>query len=154
MTLDDNVQRLVDESVLCWLATSSSAGQPSVSPKEVFAVFKEDSIIIANVASPNSVRNIKENPRACVSFVNVFTQRGYQILGTALYLRKGDDGFTEIEQVLLGITQGKFPFKSAFRVMAQEVKEILAPRYRLYPETTEQDQIASAMIRYGVRPLD
>jgi len=152
MILDANVRRLVDESVLCWLATSSAAGQPSVSPKEIFAVFKNDSIIIANVASPNSARNIKENPKVCISFVNVFTQRGYQIVGTAQDLRTGDDGFAEIEQLLLGITQGKFPFKSAFRVMAHEVAEIIAPRYRLFPETTEQDQIASAMISYGVRP--
>lgn len=73
-------------------------------------------------------------------------------MGAAEDIRKGDDGFAEIEQVLLGITQGKFPFKSVFRVIAQEVKEIIAPRYRLYPDTTEQDQIASAMISYGVRP--
>lgn len=152
MTLDANVQRLVDESVLCWLATSSTLGQPSVSPKEIFTVFNNDSIIIANIASPNSARNIKENPNACVSFVNVFTQKGYQITGTAQYLRSGDDGYSETEQILLGRTQGMFPFKSVFRVMAQEVNEIIAPRYRLYPATTEQDQIASAMISYGVCP--
>ncbi|MCA9278583.1 MAG: pyridoxamine 5'-phosphate oxidase family protein [Phycisphaeraceae bacterium] len=150
MKLDANVIRSIEESVLCWLATSSASGQPSVSPKEVFAAFNNDSIIIANIASPNSARNIRENSRACVSFVNVFTQKGFQIKGTALYLTKGDDDFAEIEQVLLNITQGKFPFKSVFRVMAEEVNEILAPRYRLYPETTEQDQIDSAMVAYGV----
>lgn len=152
MKLDANVCRVVDESVLCWLATSSADGQPSVSPKEVFAVFKNDSIIIANIASPNSARNSIENPKACVSFVNVFTQRGYQIKGAVHYLRKSNDEFAEVERVLLEITQGKYPFKSAFRVIAEEVSEILAPRYRLFPETTEQDQIESAMIRYGVQP--
>lgn len=152
MILEADVQRLVEESVLCWLATSSAAGQPSVSPKEIFSVFNDDSIVIANIASPNSARNIQENPRACASFVNVFTQKGYQLQGCALCLRKGDDGFREIEEVLLEMTQGKFPFKSVFRVMVEQVNEILAPRYRLYPETTEQDQVSSAMVRYGVRP--
>jgi uncharacterized protein len=152
LNLNANVLRLVDESVLCWLATSSESGQPSVSPKEVFTVFSDDSIIIANIASPNSAHNIRENAKACVSFVNVFTQKGYQIKGAAHNLRAGDDGFYEIEKVLLGITHGKFPFKSVFRVMADEVSEILAPRYRLYPETTENDQISSAMMSYGVRP--
>ena len=152
MIFDANVHRLVDESVLCWLATSSTSGQPSVSPKEVFAVFNDDSIIIANIASPNSAQNIRENCKVCVSFVNVLTQKGFQIKGAAHDLRRGDDEYSEIERVLLGITQGKFPFKSVFRVMAEEVSEILAPRYWLYPETTEQDQISSAMITYGVRP--
>lgn len=154
MTLDPNVIKLLDESVLCWFATSSANGQPSVSPKEVFAAYSNDSIVIANIASPNSARNIRESPKGCVSFVNVFTQKGFQIKGTAHYLRDGDEGYAQIEQVLLNITQGKFPFKSIFRVMAEEVNEILAPRYRLYPETTEHDQIASAMIRYGVGPLE
>ncbi len=152
MNLDANVNRLVEESVLCWLATSSASGQPSVSPKEVFTTFQNDSIIIANIASPNSARNIKENPKACVSFVNVFTQRGFQLKGAAQLLGVGDDGFSEIEQILLEITEGKFPFKTVFRVMVEEVSEIFAPRYRLFPETTEQDQVSSAMESYGVRP--
>ncbi len=74
--------------------------------------------------------------------------------GIAEYLCKGDQGFNEIEQVLLNITQGKFPFKSVFRVFAEEVSEILAPSYRFFPDTTEQDQASSAMIRYGVQPRD
>jgi len=151
--LDADALRLIDESVLCWLATSTASGEPNVSPKEIFAPFKDDSIIIANVASPNSARNIRENGKACVSFVNVFTQKGRQIRGTALELRKGDDGFSEIEHVLLDISMGEIPFKSAFRVMADGISEIVAPRYRLFPETTEQGQIASAMSSYGVQPL-
>ncbi len=154
MNLDANMRRLADQSVLCWLATCSETGQPSVSPKEVFAVYKRDSVVIANIASPNSARNIQENPKVCLSFVDVFTQKGYQIKGTAEYLCKGDEGYSEIEHVLLDITQGKFPFNSVFRVFAETASEILAPKYRLFPDTTEQDQVSSAMIRYGVQPRD
>lgn len=154
MILDQDILRLLEQSVLCWLATSSAAGQPNVSPKEIFLPYKNDSIIIANVMSPRSAKNLKANPKACVSFVNVFTQRGFQISGSAHCLSQTDDGYSEIEHELLKITQGKFPFKSVFRVMAEEVNEILAPRYRLFPETTEESQIASAMLTYGVRPRD
>jgi uncharacterized protein len=150
--LNDEINRSIDKSILCWLATSSSDGQPSVSPKEIFAHFNNDSVIIANVASPNSARNIRENPHACVSFVDVFTQKGYQIKGPAHYLTTKDTSYPEIEQSLKTLTFGKFPFKSVFRVFVNEVSEILAPRYRLFPETTEQDQIESAMISYGVQP--
>lgn len=152
MLLDQSILRLLDESVLCWLATGSDTGQPSVSPKEIFLSFNNDSIIIANVMSPKSARNLKANPKACVSFVNVFSQVGYQISGSAQYLTQSDNGYSEIERELLKITQGEIPFKSAFRVFAEEINEIIAPRYRLFPETTEQSQIASAMLTYGVRP--
>lgn len=152
--LDENVRRLLDESVLCWLATSSAAGQPSVSPKEVFAAFKDDSVIIANIASPGSARNIGENPHACLSFINIFTQKGYQVSGPATILRAGNPDYHEAQGVLLRITEGNFPFKVVFRVTAQDVRAIIAPRYRLYPDTTEQDQVASAMRAYGVRAID
>lgn len=151
MTLGQRVRNLAEESVLCWLATSSASGQPSVSPKEVFAVYNDDSIVIANIASPSSARNIRENPRACVSFVNVFTQKGYQIRGRASYLTGTDDEYAGIEEILRGIAGEKFPFKSVFRVLGDEVSEIIAPRYRLFPDTTEAEQIASAMETYGVR---
>jgi predicted pyridoxine 5'-phosphate oxidase superfamily flavin-nucleotide-binding protein len=150
MELDTDVIRLMDESVLCWLATSSAIGQPSVSPKEIFAPFKNNSIIIANIASPGSARNIRENPRACVSFVNVFTQKGYQVFGQAILLRDGDEDYPPVRDALFALSGEAFPFQSAFRVMIEQVKEIIAPRYRLYPETTEQDQIRSAMKTYGI----
>ncbi|MCA9298083.1 MAG: pyridoxamine 5'-phosphate oxidase family protein, partial [Phycisphaerales bacterium] len=146
------VCRSIDECVLCWLATCSASGAPNVSPKEVFAAFNGDSLVIANIASPNSARNIRATGRACVAFVDVFTQRGFQVSGAARELRKDDPSFESIESILLVLTEGKFPFKSVFRVMAEEVRTILAPRYVLYPETTEEEQIASAMVRYGVRP--
>ncbi len=150
--LDSDVLRLIDESVLCWLATSSASGQPSVSPKEIFASYNSDSIIIANIASPNSARNIRENGKANVSFVNIFTQKGRQVRGAVQERRRGDDGFEAMERVLVELTGGKLPFKSVFRVIAEDVSEIIAPRYRFFPDTTEQDQVESAMIRYGVQP--
>ena len=150
--LSVDVHEVIQRSVLCWLATSSASGEPSVSPKEIFAAFDDDSIIIANIASPGSLRNLRENPRACVSFIDVFTQKGYQIKGSAVVLSKGDPRYATIEAALLKLTGGKFPFKTVFRVMADEVREIIAPRYRLFPGTTEAEQIESAMRAYGVRP--
>ena len=154
MPFDPMVKQLAKESVLCWLATSSASGRPSVSPKEIFTTFNDDSIIIANIASPNSARNIREHGQACVSFVNVFTQKGFQIRGGASYLDRTHPDYAAVEPILVAMTGGAFPFKSAFRVMADEVDEIIAPRYRLYPETTEASQIESAMQRYGVQPRD
>ncbi|MBO6514874.1 MAG: pyridoxamine 5'-phosphate oxidase family protein, partial [Phycisphaerales bacterium] len=64
MNLTNDIHQLITESVLCWLATASPDATPSVSPKEIFKPYNNDSIIIANIASPNSARNIKANPHA------------------------------------------------------------------------------------------
>ena len=51
--------RLRAGSVLCWLATVDDHGMPNVSPKEIFCCHGERELLIANIASPQSVRNIK-----------------------------------------------------------------------------------------------
>jgi predicted pyridoxine 5'-phosphate oxidase superfamily flavin-nucleotide-binding protein len=152
LVLDATMHRLIDASVLCWLATSSASGQPSVSPKEVF-VRHADRVLIANIASPHSARNIKENPRVCVAFLDVFRQKGVQVYGVAEVITKADSRFADLAAPLLTLACDAFPFASLFQITPEAAKSIIAPRYRLYPETTEADQIASAMLTYGVRPL-
>ena len=49
------------------------------------------------------------------------------------------------------MTGGNFPFNSIIEINVEKFKEIIAPRYILYPETTELDQIKSAKKTYGVK---
>ena len=70
------IKNYIERSVLCWLATADAAGVPNVSPKEIFVPFGDDHLLIANIASPESVKNIRGNPHVCVSFVDVFVQKG------------------------------------------------------------------------------
>jgi predicted pyridoxine 5'-phosphate oxidase superfamily flavin-nucleotide-binding protein len=64
--------------VLCWLATVDEAGRPNVSPKEIFTAHGDDHLLIAHLASPGSVRNLRARPEVCVSFVDVFVQKGFK----------------------------------------------------------------------------
>lgn len=59
--LSDEVKKSIEESILCWLATADSKGMPNVSPKEVFLPYGKEEIIIANIASPKSVKNIAKS---------------------------------------------------------------------------------------------
>jgi predicted pyridoxine 5'-phosphate oxidase superfamily flavin-nucleotide-binding protein len=53
--------RYIQQSVLCWLATSNHKNEPNVSPKEIFTCSDDETFLIANVASPISTHNILEN---------------------------------------------------------------------------------------------
>lgn len=57
--------------MLCWLATVDAQGQPNVSPKEVWAIADDRHVVVANIASPVTVRNIAQQPQVCLSFVDV-----------------------------------------------------------------------------------
>ena len=73
------------------------------------------------------------------------------IKGKARIVKKDAAEFHEMEQLLLKITEGKFPFQSITQIEIEQAKPIIAPKYLLYPETTEEQQIESALITYGVK---
>ena len=148
--MDISLKNSIEQSVLCWLATADDTGQPNVSPKEVFAAFDDQFIIVANIASPNTEKNIRQNPRVCISFIDVFVQKGYQVKGEATIVKPPSPEYPAMETILLRITEGKFPFHSITKITIESTKPILAPRYWLYPETTEEEQVERAKRSFGV----
>jgi predicted pyridoxine 5'-phosphate oxidase superfamily flavin-nucleotide-binding protein len=138
-------------SVLCWFSTVDRDGQPNVSPKEIFAVFDDRHLVVANIASPTTVRNIALSAKVCVGFVDVFVQKGFKVLGVARNLAPSDPTFATWAAPLARLAGPRFPIHSVIVVQATAVEPIVAPSYRLYPsETTEQSQVAAALCTYGV----
>ena len=149
--LTQDVIKYIEQSVLCWLATSDKDNFPNVSPKEMFTHFEDNKILIANIASPNSVANILENNNVCVSFVDVFVQKGYKIKGQAKIIYKKDADFEIKSKPLTTLFTDKFPISAIIEITVQKIESIMAPSYFLYSETTEEAQIKSAMDTYKVK---
>lgn len=147
MDITPNIKKYIDQSVLCWLATVDQKGVPNVSPKEIYTVCN-DKIIIANIASPNTVKNIKYSESVCISFIDVLVQKGYQLKGKARIIEESDSLFEKYASHLLSMTGGAFPFHSVTEIEIEKSKPIVAPRYLIYPETKESEQIERAKIQY------
>lgn len=145
--LTDEIKNAIDKSVLCWLATASKEGIPNVSPKEIFTHYGQH-LLIADIASPQSVKNIIENSHVCISFIDILVQKGWQLKGKAALIDASHIHFNSMLQSLTQLTQGKFPIKNIISVQIEKAKPILAPRYLLYPDTTEEEQIANAIKVY------
>lgn len=150
MELTTEIKESINKSVLCWLATVSPDGIPNVSPKEIFSHYGKDKIIVANIASPQTVQNIKKNENISLSFIDILVQKGFQIKGKAKIVKKKNLEFSRMEKVLIKMTGGKFPFETITKITIGQVKPIIAPKYVLYPETTETEQIESAKKTYGI----
>lgn len=149
MMLTKEIEAAIDDSVLCWLATSSANNMPNVSPKEIFCYFEDDTIIVANIASPQTVKNIRANKNVCISFIDILKQKGFQLKGAAEIIEKSATDFSKMEKMLLHLTEGKFPFATITKITITSSKPIIAPKYLLYPNTTEEQQIESAKKSYG-----
>tara|TARA_R110002051_G_scaffold4683_7_gene26032 strand:+ start:32798 stop:33250 length:453 start_codon:yes stop_codon:yes gene_type:complete len=150
MKLTAEIKDSINTSVLCWLATSSAENVPNVSPKEIFSYFENDSIIVANIASPQTVRNIKQNKNVCISCIDILKQKGFQLKGTAEIIEKSSSEFSKMENVLNTMTEDKFLFATITKIKVNDTKPIIAPKYLLYPDTTEAEQVESAKKAYGV----
>lgn len=103
--INERLSYYVDASVLCWLATVSDQGQPNVAPKEVFCLYEHD-LLIANIASPNSVRNIAKNPKVCISLIDIFEEKGCKVYGEAHLVMKDNHRFSELENRWLRSRKG------------------------------------------------
>jgi len=151
--LSDEVKQSARASVLCWLATTDADGAPNVSPKEMFLLYAEDKVLIANIASPSSVKNIRNNSAACLSFVDVFKQKGFKLKGGAKIAEKGSEEYAlYLAEIHAHLGGEAFPVASIIELTVTRVEPIVAPSYRLFPDTLDEDRIASAMQAYGVRP--
>lgn len=149
--LTDEVREAARRSVLCWLATADDNGQPSVSPKEVWAIADEKHIVVANIASPGSAKNIRVNARVCLSFIDIFTQKGFKVIGAATELKPSAPDFPKWVGPLHTMLGDRFQIRSVFVVRATAVHRIVAPSYTFYPsETTEESQVQAALRTYGV----
>lgn len=151
--INDDVKKYIDLSVLCWLATCDKELTPNVSPKEIFTYQGNNTLLIANIASPNSVSNIKINPNICVSFIDVFVQKGYKLKGIARIIERNDPLFATIVKPLTDIFTDQFLIQSVIEMTVTKAEIIQAPSYFLYPDTTEAGQIANAMTSYKVKPM-
>jgi predicted pyridoxine 5'-phosphate oxidase superfamily flavin-nucleotide-binding protein len=142
----------IENSVLCWLATVDTAGVPNVSPKEIFDSYNDDRIVIADIASSNSVRNIRAHPAVCVSFIDVFRQRGFKIVGTATIIPPEADDFPVVGADLLKMAGDDFPIRNVISIEVGRISRIWAPSYSVFPDRSETDQMRSAYRTYGVLP--
>ncbi|KOY87316.1 flavin-nucleotide-binding protein [bacterium 336/3] len=149
--LNEEVKKYIHKSVLCWLATTDTDNFPNVSPKEVFTYSEHNTLLIAHIASPQSIKNIKQNNKVCVSFVDVLVQKGYKLKGLAQVYEKTHSLFLEKAKPLLEIATERFPVLAVIEIDILKVEKIIAPSYWLYPETTtEIGQIESAKKSYRI----
>lgn len=151
--LTPEIKKSITDSVLCWLASSSLDHIPNVSPKEVFTSFGDSIVLVANIASPQTVRNIKKNPQVCISFIDVFVQKGFQLKGNAEIITQKDSEFEKLSKPLLAITNGKYPFSSLTKIKISSSKPIVAPSFKLFPEKSDELRLKQSYKNYGVEPL-
>jgi predicted pyridoxine 5'-phosphate oxidase superfamily flavin-nucleotide-binding protein len=88
--LTEDMKRVVREQRLGYIATVCPDGTPNLSPKGTTAVWDEDHLMFADIRSPQSVRNIEDNPAVEVNVVDPLVRKGYRFKGRGTVHRSGE----------------------------------------------------------------
>ena len=88
--LTTDMQRVVEEQRLGFVATVCADGTPNLSPKGTTAVWDDDHLIFANIRSAGTLANLRANPSIEVNVVDPFVRKGYRFKGLATILESGE----------------------------------------------------------------
>jgi len=88
--LSVEAKKIISEFGPALIATASKGGKPNVSPKGSFRVLDDEHVIFANIASPRTMANLKENPQLTAIMLDRSSRKGCRIWGKAEILDRGD----------------------------------------------------------------
>ena len=89
--LNEDMQRLVHEQRLAFVASIGEDGTPSLSPKATTLVYDEDHLAYLDIASPGTRANIAKHPVVEINVVDHILRRGYRFKGAARFLTAGPE---------------------------------------------------------------
>ncbi len=72
------------------VATASRDGRPNVSAKGSFRVLDDDHVVFADINSPRTVSNLRENPQVCAMVLDSQDRKGCRIWGKAEIVDSGE----------------------------------------------------------------
>jgi uncharacterized protein len=95
--LTEPVMNFVRLQRLGYVASISPDGLPKVSPKGSLTVWDDSHLVFADIESPNTVRNLSQNPNTEVNVVDPFLRKGFRFIGKATVLHGGPQYFKVLD---------------------------------------------------------
>ncbi len=150
--ITDDMRRIVQATRLCFAATVDADGTPNLSPKSSLMVYDDDHLVFANIASPNTVRNLRCNPAIEINAVDIFARRGYRFKGTAELMPPGTAEYDFVAEPFWADNGRQFPVHEIVKVAVSRAAPVLSPAYAFIDGITEDALREAYLAKYGVRP--
>ena len=133
----------MSEQKLGFVATVSVDGTPNLSPKGTIIAWNKDTLAFANIRSPQTMKNLKNNNSIEINIIDPFYRKGYRFKGIAEIITSGSKYNKIISHYK--ISGVKNPIKSIVLVKVKQMNEVVSPLYDLgYTE----DEIKSKWKKY------
>ena len=129
VVITDQISNFLDTQKLGYVATVSSDFKPNVSPKGTIARWDSNTLVFADIRSPDTVANLRKNPHVEISAIDPLVRRGYLFVGVAKIVTSGDLFERGLDFYRnKGI---KSPINSIIHVKVSNVMPVTSPLYDL-----------------------
>jgi predicted pyridoxine 5'-phosphate oxidase superfamily flavin-nucleotide-binding protein len=125
----ESVKKFLDTQKLGYVATVSENGAPNLSPKGTIIAWDENTLAFADIRSPNTMKNLENNPNLEINVVDPFLRKGFRFKGQGRIIKNGatyDAILNHYRKV--GI---KSPIGSIVLIDVSEILEVTSPLYDL-----------------------
>ena len=125
--LTADMQRVVLEQSLGFVATVTADGRPNLSPKGTTTVLDERHLMFADIASPRTVENLATNPSVEVNVVDPIVRKGFRFKGTARILEEGE----LFEQIVTFYRRAgsTSPIRAVVLIRVERALQLTSPAY-------------------------
>jgi|TARA_B110000014_G_C20096902_1_gene575070 hypothetical protein len=129
ISIPEDVRNFVNFQKLGYVATVSKDGTPNLSPKGTIAAIDESTFVFADIRSPQTIENLKENSSIEINVVDAFQRIGYRFKGSGKIISEGQ----EFDKILdyyanAGI---KSKINAVVVIDVQSMSEVTSPSYDL-----------------------
>ena len=139
--LTTDMKAVLNAQRLCYAATISPDGKPSVSPKGI-RIFDDAHLFLCDMTSPNTVKNLRANPFIELNVVDIFSRRGYRFSGEASI--HTDDALYETAKQRVHDEGIPFKINSIILVKLLKASELISPHYDFVHDEWEIRKIYKA----------
>ena len=145
--LTDDMQRVVREQRLGFVATVCPDGTPNLSPKGTLTVWDDDHLVFADIRSPATMRNLRLNPAVEINVVDPIARKGYRFKGKAMVVDRGPlreevREFYSSRWIDTGKGRGELELRSFVLIQVEEALPLVSPSYD--DSQTTEDEIRAA----------
>jgi uncharacterized protein len=130
LKLTDKMKQLVEEQRLCFVATVCGDGSPNLSPKGTIFVWSDSELAFFDLASPQTVENLKQNARIELNVVDQRTRTGFRFKGTAQVATSPSD-LLEARERYLRDPPAMDRIRGVVIVEVTEARPLISPAYEL-----------------------
>ncbi len=141
--LTDDMKRVVRQQRIGFVATVCPDGTPNLSPKGTAAVWDDDHLLFADLASPVTMDNLRLNSSIEINLVDLYSRKGYRFKGIAHIVdREKEPGlheeiFQAYENGGRGVHQVRLPARAYVLIKVERALPLVSPAY--LPGVTEKE---------------